>query len=88
MVIPAGCVVEFEDPEYGTAGRDMVYYVRAIEEASPTVNAGNLRCDRDVAGNCIAVHPCHGDERTPIDDDCLVMAEERAWSSPIYLHGP
>ncbi len=84
---PAGCAVEFDDPEYGSAGRDMVYYVRAIEEASPTVNAGNLRCDRDVEGNCIAVHPCHGDERTSIDDDCLLLAEERAWSSPIYLHG-
>ena len=85
---PAGCTVEFEDREYLAGGRDTTYYVRAIQEATPTVNAGNLRCDRDVAGRCIAVHPCYGDERTPSDDDCLVAAEERAWSSPIYVRHP
>jgi hypothetical protein len=82
---PAGCAVEFDDPEYRRGGRDVLYYVRAIEEPSPTVNGGNLRCDRDVNGACVAVHPCFGDERTARDDDCLIMTEERAWSSPIYL---
>ena len=48
-----------------------VYYVRAIEEPSPAVNAGNLRCKYDESGNCIEAHPCYGDYRTPASDDCL-----------------
>jgi len=82
---PAGCVVEFSDPDFVTAGRETIYYVRAIEEPSPAVNAAGLRCEYDAAGNCIAVHPCYGDWRTPFGDDCLSPNEERAWSSPIYV---
>jgi hypothetical protein len=81
----AGCVVHFEDPDYETAGRDTTYYVRAIEAPSPVVNGANLRCTYDEAGNCLEVHPCYGDYRTAENDDCLADAEERAWSSPIYL---
>jgi Protein of unknown function (DUF3604) len=80
-----GCAVQFEDPDYAASGRSAVYYVRAIEEPSPAVNAGNLRCKRDESGNCLEVHPCYGDYRTPKTDDCLATIEERAWSSPIYL---
>ena len=82
---PAGCVVEFSDPDFVTAGRETIYYVRAIQEPTQAVNAGGLRCDRDAEGNCTQVHPCYGDYRTPFDDDCLAPNEERAWSSPIYL---
>ncbi|HYV56684.1 MAG TPA: DUF3604 domain-containing protein [Candidatus Nitrosopolaris sp.] len=81
----AGCVVEFEDPEFATAARDTVYYVRAIEEPSPAVNGGQLRCERDERGECLRVRPCYGDYRTPASDDCLAPIEERAWSSPIYV---
>ena len=81
----AGCVVQFEDPEFATAARSASYYVRAIEEPSPTVNAGNLRCEKDAQGQCLKVNPCYGDYRTPTSDDCLAASEERAWSSPIYL---
>jgi len=81
----AGCTVEFEDPSFLLNGRPAVYYVRAIQEPTPAVNAGGLRCDRDAEGNCVTVHPCYGDFRTPFDDDCLTSNEERAWSSPIYL---
>jgi hypothetical protein len=81
----AGCTVEFEDPSFLLNGRPAVYYVRAIQEPTPAVNAGGLRCERDAEGNCTKVHICHGDYRTPFDDDCLTPNEERAWSSPIYL---
>jgi hypothetical protein len=81
----AGCTVEFEDPSFLLNGRPAVYYVRAIQEPTPAVNAASLRCERDAEGNCIKVHPCYGDYRTPFDDDCLAPTEERAWSSPIFL---
>ncbi|MBW2459000.1 MAG: DUF3604 domain-containing protein [Deltaproteobacteria bacterium] len=79
------CVVEFEDPDFVTAARDALYYVRAIQEPTPTVNAKALRCDRDEAGNCTQTRPCYGDYRTPLDEDCLEADEHRAWSSPVYL---
>jgi hypothetical protein len=84
----AGCSVEFEDPSFLLNGRPAVYYVRAIQEKTPAVNAGGLRCERDAEGNCTKVHPCYGDYRTPFDDDCLSDNEERAWSSPIFLQPP
>lgn len=74
------CEVEFEDPWFPSADRELLYYVRAIQEPTPAVNAALLRCDGD---EC---EPCYGDYRTPFEDDCLSMTEERAWSSPIYLN--
>ena len=82
---PVGCTVQFDDAEFVRAGRDTAYYVRAIEEPSPTLNAGHLRCEYDESGRCVKAHPCYGDYRTPRDDECLVESEERAWSSPIYV---
>jgi hypothetical protein len=81
----AGCVVEFDDPEFPAGGREAVYYARAIQEPTPAVNSANLRCTLDENGNCVDVDPCYGDYRTPFDDDCLAMNEERAWSSPIRV---
>lgn len=78
----AGCSAEFDDPDFS---RDTVYYVRAIEEETPTVNGKNLRTTFDEKGNAIAVTPCYGDYRTEERDDCLGMANQRAWSSPIYV---
>ncbi|MFP6600876.1 MAG: hypothetical protein VB852_10660, partial [Deltaproteobacteria bacterium] len=77
--------VEFDDPDYPAQDREVVYYVRAIEEPSLAVNAGQLRCTFDEEGNCVEVRPCYGDYRTDYDDDCLAPNEERAWSSPIYV---
>jgi len=85
---PAGCVVEFTDPDFLTTGRETAYYVRAVQEPTPAVNAGNLRCERDDSGACVAVRPCYGDYRTPLDDDCLAPNAERAWSSPIWVRPP
>ncbi len=82
---PAGCVVEFDDPELVTADREVAYYVRAVQEATPAVNAGGIRCTYDATGQCTAVNPCYGDFRTPSEDDCLAPSEERAWSSPIWV---
>jgi hypothetical protein len=65
--------------------REFIYYVRAIQEPTPAVNAGGLRCEYDAAGNCISVSPCYGDYRSDRDDDCLSINEERAWSSPIFV---
>ncbi len=81
----AGCTVEFDDPDYTAGARDVTYYARAIEEPTPAVNAGGLRCTYNERGECVEIHPCHADYRTPFDDDCLSLNEERAWSSPIYL---
>ncbi len=80
-----GCSVEFEDPDFVADNREVLYYVRAIQEPTMTVNAELERCTRDEAGRCIEVNPCYGDYRTPASDDCLATSEERAWSSPIFV---
>ena len=77
--------MEFSDPEFARTGRDTVYYVRAIQEASPTINAQNLRCKRDDQGRCLEIDPCRAAAPTTYEDDCLTDAEERAWSSPIWF---
>ncbi len=41
---PAGCRVTFEDREFPSAGRDTLYYVRAIEEPSLAVDADGVGC--------------------------------------------
>jgi hypothetical protein len=80
-----GCSVEFSDPDFAVARRDAIYYVRAIQEPTPTVNGAQLRCEFDEAGECRSVSPCYADPRTEYEDDCLAEGEERAWSSPIYV---
>ena len=81
-----GCEIEFEDNEFSENSRDTIYYVRAIQEPSPVVNGGNLRCTYNEKGECIKVNICYGDSRTDKEDDCLTLSEERAWSSPIYIN--
>ena len=76
----------FEDLDFRPVGRDTLYYVRAIQEKTPMVNAENLRCEYDAQGNCIKTTPCYVDYRTSADDDCLGEGEERAWSSPIFVN--
>jgi len=83
-----GCRVRFEDPAYPESGRDVLYYVRAIEEETAAVNGANLRTELDAEGNVVKTSPCYGDYRTCFDDDCLAPAQERAWSSPIFLDQP
>jgi hypothetical protein len=84
-----GCEIHFRDDELPALGREAVYYARAIEEPTPAVNAGNLRCDRDEQGRCLQARPCYADSRTDPGDDCLAETEQRAWSSPIFVEfGP
>jgi Protein of unknown function (DUF3604) len=80
-----GCQVRFSDPEFSAAGRDALYYVRAVQAPTPTVNGGNLRCDLDETGQCFEVNPCRGRTDEQLEDDCLVPRSERAWSSPIFV---
>jgi len=80
-----GCVVEFEDTDFADSARDSLYYVRAIQEATPTINGANLRCEYNSEGQCIKVNPCYINGRTDYSDDCLAPAEHRAWSSPIFV---
>jgi len=79
----AECVADFSDPDFT---RDSVYYVRAIEEATPVINGKNLRTKFDENGNPVAVSLCYMDTRTKPTDDCLAQAQQRAWSSPIYIN--
>ena len=82
----SGCSVHFSDADFVKNGRDALYYVRAIQEPSPAVNGGQLRCRFDASGHCVQVNICSGaPTRTRPDDDCLAAIEERAWSSPIFV---
>jgi hypothetical protein len=85
---PEGCVVRFADPDYARAGRDSVYYVRALQAETPAINADTIRIRRDESGAITGADPCSGGYRTDADDDCLAPAAERAWSSPIFLEHP
>jgi hypothetical protein len=80
----AGCSIIFQDPEFALDKRDTLYYVRAFEAPTPGINADNLRCEYDDAGNCVEVNPC-GEEDDAVDSDCLAEHEPRAWSSPIFV---
>ena len=79
-----GCLVEFEDPNFSDANREIIYYVRAIQEPTDAVGAANLACELDESGKCKKVNLC-GDINGQGEGDCLAENEERAWSSPIFI---
>ena len=82
----AGCTAEFSDSDFVAEGRDAIYYVRAVEEPSPTINGDNLRPVRDGSGTVTSVDPCYGDYRISRNDDCHALKGQRAWSSPIFVN--
>ena len=45
------CTVQFADPDFASAGRDTLYYVRAHQSATPTINGAQLRCEYDEEGS-------------------------------------
>ena len=77
-----GCTFEFEDPSFAESDREIVYYVRALQEPTPAINGDPLRCVRDELGQCIEARPCTS---PTTDDTCLSEIQERAWSSPIFV---
>jgi hypothetical protein len=81
----SGCVVRFEDEEFTASGRDVLYYARALQEPTPAISGAAMRTEFDAEGRAVSIHPCSGSYRTPKDDDCLAPANERAWSSPIFV---
>lgn len=78
------CNFTFEDKDYTAGKRDALYYVKAIQEPEPMINAEPLKCEKDASGKCVKVNLCFGDYRSG-KSDCTAPAEPRAWSSPIYV---
>ena len=76
---PAGCVVEFEDPDFASDRRDTLYYARAVQVETPEINGAQLQTEFDDRGSAISIHWC-----SPTDE-CLAPSQERAWSSPIFV---
>jgi hypothetical protein len=72
------CIVEFEDENFS---RDSIYYVRAIQASTLAINGASL-------SNREKFKLCKGSFRTNLDDDCMSLANERAWSSPIFINKP
>jgi hypothetical protein len=81
----AVCEAVFDDPAYAGEDRTVAYYVRAIQRETPSVNAQNLKCSYE-DGTCEEMDPCRASPDP--DNTCMGVAEERAWSSPIYLTPP
>jgi hypothetical protein len=79
-----GCQVEFIDEQFEGSSREIVYYVRAVQEPTEAINASGLDCELDQNGRCIKVNLC-GDPKGKGTGDCLSLTEERAWSSPIFV---
>ncbi len=83
----SGCSVEFAG-EPAEPGREVVYYVRALQAPTPAVNGDPMRCERDAYGRCIEARGCPAaGPEFDASDDCLAPVEERAWSSPIFVRG-
>jgi len=76
------CSAEFTDPDFTRTGWEAAYYVRAVQEATDTIQGDPFRCEYDDNGNCVKTNYCVGVDR---EEDCLSPAQHRAWSSPIYV---
>ena len=61
---PDGCVGALRGSRSSALGATRVYYVRALQAATPAINGANLRTRFDADGNAIGVEPCYGGWRT------------------------
>ncbi|MBW2395281.1 MAG: DUF3604 domain-containing protein [Deltaproteobacteria bacterium] len=83
---PEGCRVVFDDPELTENGQEFVYYVRALQMPTPTINGDPLACERDAGGHCVRAHICRSNGfDQPVPADCIAPTQERAWSSPLFV---
>jgi hypothetical protein len=69
------CWADFSDPRFRKNRKNAVYYVRAIQEPTQTING--------LAGTSIV---CEDSDYKQGDDDCYQTVSERAWSSPIFVY--
>ena len=83
----SGCLMEFEDSQYGASARSALYYARVIQEPEVLIVGDPFGCEYDTQGQCIKRNYCIGLNAQP-DDNCLSVAEPRAWTSPIFLEYP
>lgn len=79
-----GCVVEFDDPEYAVSARSALYYARVIQEAEMLIQGDPFGCTYNEQGECVKRNYCIGANATR-DNNCLGLAEPRAWTSPIFV---
>ena len=79
------CEIEFTDDDFENGQRDVVYYVRVIEEDTLLVNGSNMRTQFDADGHPISIAPCYADYREDYEEECLGPGGHRAWSSPIFV---
>ena len=77
------CSAHFTDALFIKGDRPSLYYVRAIQEKTPVIGVGGIKCSEV---NCKKVTLCTGGHKTSKDDDCTALAGQRAWSSPIYIY--
>jgi len=77
------CDITFMDEEFT---RDSVYYVRVIQEPIESINGKQISIKQEK--NNPVVRVCKGSYKTDMEDNCLYPAEERAWSSPIFVNKP
>ena len=79
--------MEFEDSQYGASARSALYYARVIQEPGALIAGDPFGCEYNAQGQCIKRNYCIGLNAQP-DDNCLSVAEPRAWTSPIFLEYP
>ena len=79
------CEIEFTDDDFENGQRDVVYYVRVIEEDTLLVNGSNMRTQFDADGHPISIAPCYADYREDYEEECLGPGGHRACSSPIFV---
>ena len=77
------CKYTLQDDNFLTNNRPSIYYIRVIQEKSQIINGNGIECKDN---KCSEISLCTGGFETDDNNDCLGHANQRAWSSPIYLY--